>query len=59
MVKGRFKCLDSPQQLKDKFSDIYTLTVKIKIDKNENKQKECKEFIATTFPGNIGRAELL
>ncbi|XP_054570373.1 phospholipid-transporting ATPase ABCA3-like isoform X2 [Eptesicus fuscus] len=57
MVKGRFKCLDSPQQLKNKFSDIYTLTVKIKIDKNENKQKEFKEFIATTFPGNIVNQE--
>ncbi|XP_053781886.1 phospholipid-transporting ATPase ABCA3-like [Desmodus rotundus] len=53
MVKGRFKCLGSPQHLKNKFSDIYTLTVKIKIDKNENKLKEFKEFIATTFPGNI------
>lgn len=59
MVKGRFKFLDSPQQLKSRFSDIYTLTVKIKIDKNENKQKEFKEFIATTFPGNIDRADLL
>ena len=58
MVKGRFKCLGSPQHLKNKFSDIYTLTVKIKIDKNENKLKEFKEFIATTFPGNIGRADL-
>ncbi|KAM5329747.1 phospholipid-transporting ATPase ABCA3-like [Glossophaga mutica] len=53
MVKGRFKCLDSPQHLKDKFSDIYTLTVKIKIDKNENKLKEFKESIAATFPGYI------
>uniref|UniRef100_G1Q1D1 ATP-binding cassette sub-family A member 3-like n=1 Tax=Myotis lucifugus TaxID=59463 RepID=G1Q1D1_MYOLU len=57
MVNGKFKCLDRPQQLKNKFSDIYTLTVKIKIDKNENKQKEFKEFIATTFPGNIVNQE--
>ncbi|XP_036316116.2 phospholipid-transporting ATPase ABCA3-like [Pipistrellus kuhlii] len=57
MVNGRFKFLDSPQQLKNRFSNIYTLTVKIKIDKNENKQKEFKEFIATTFPGNTVKQE--
>nr|KAF6490070.1 hypothetical protein HJG59_010432 [Molossus molossus] len=53
MVKGRFRCLGSPQYLKNKFNDIYTLTVKTKIDKNGSKLKEFKEFIATTFPGNI------
>lgn len=57
MVKGRFKCLGSPQHLKNKFTDIYTLTVKIKIDKNGNKLKKFKESIATTFPGNIGRTD--
>uniref|UniRef100_A0A8C3VUA5 ABC transporter domain-containing protein n=1 Tax=Catagonus wagneri TaxID=51154 RepID=A0A8C3VUA5_9CETA len=52
MVKGKFKCLGSPQHLKHKFGNIYTLTAKIKMDNNEDKQKEFKEFIATTFPGN-------
>nr|KAF6440961.1 hypothetical protein HJG63_012196 [Rousettus aegyptiacus] len=53
MVKGRFKCLGSPQQLKNKFSDVYSLTAKMKIDKDEDKLEEFKEFIAATFPGNI------
>ncbi|XP_066132948.1 phospholipid-transporting ATPase ABCA3-like [Saccopteryx bilineata] len=53
MVKGRFKCLGSPQQLKSKFGDMYTLTVKINIDEDKSKLKEFKEFIATTFPGHI------
>lgn len=35
MVKGRFKCLGSPQQLKNKFSDVYSLTAKMKIEKRE------------------------
>uniref|UniRef100_A0A4X1V4P3 ABC transporter domain-containing protein n=1 Tax=Sus scrofa TaxID=9823 RepID=A0A4X1V4P3_PIG len=56
MVQGKFKCLGSPQHLKHKFGNIYNLTAKIKIDNNEDKQKEFKDFIATTFPGNIGRA---
>ncbi|KAM8777565.1 phospholipid-transporting ATPase ABCA3-like [Rhynchonycteris naso] len=51
MVKGRFKCLGSPQHLKSKFGDMYTLTVKINIDE-KNKLKEFKEFIATTFPAS-------
>uniref|UniRef100_A0A8D1A529 ABC transporter domain-containing protein n=1 Tax=Sus scrofa TaxID=9823 RepID=A0A8D1A529_PIG len=55
MVQGKFKCLGSPQHLKHKFGNIYNLTAKIKIDNNEDKQKEFKDFIATTFPGNIGR----
>uniref|UniRef100_A0A287AXQ3 ATP binding cassette subfamily A member 16 n=1 Tax=Sus scrofa TaxID=9823 RepID=A0A287AXQ3_PIG len=53
MVQGKFKCLGSPQHLKHKFGNIYNLTAKIKIDNNEDKQKEFKDFIATTFPGNI------
>ncbi|XP_014652680.1 PREDICTED: ATP-binding cassette sub-family A member 3-like [Ceratotherium simum simum] len=57
MVKGRFKCLGSPQQLKNKFGNTYSLTAKIKIDENEDKLKEFKEFIETTFPGNIDRAD--
>uniref|UniRef100_A0A8C3VQ59 ABC transporter domain-containing protein n=1 Tax=Catagonus wagneri TaxID=51154 RepID=A0A8C3VQ59_9CETA len=58
MVKGKFKCLGSPQHLKHKFGNIYTLTAKIKMDNNEDKQKEFKEFIATTFPGNTDSAGL-
>uniref|UniRef100_A0A8D1WYF4 ABC transporter domain-containing protein n=1 Tax=Sus scrofa TaxID=9823 RepID=A0A8D1WYF4_PIG len=55
MVQGKFKCLGSPQHLKHKFGNIYNLTAKIKIDNNEDKQKEFKDFIATTFPGNIDK----
>uniref|UniRef100_A0A8C4KY64 ABC transporter domain-containing protein n=1 Tax=Equus asinus TaxID=9793 RepID=A0A8C4KY64_EQUAS len=53
MVKGRFKCLGSRQQhLKNKFGNVYRLTAKINIDKNEDKLGEFKNFIATAFPGN-------
>uniref|UniRef100_A0A8C9DPX7 ABC transporter domain-containing protein n=1 Tax=Prolemur simus TaxID=1328070 RepID=A0A8C9DPX7_PROSS len=53
MVKGRFTCLGSPQHLKNKFGSIYTLAAKIKINTDEDKVEEFKEFIKTTFPGNI------
>ncbi|XP_045632438.1 phospholipid-transporting ATPase ABCA3-like [Ursus americanus] len=53
MVKGRFKCLGSPQHLKNKFGNAYTLTAKIKFGNNEDKLEKFKEFMAATFPGNI------
>ncbi|ELW62507.1 ATP-binding cassette sub-family A member 3 [Tupaia chinensis] len=53
LVKGKFACLGSAQHLKKKYSNMYTLTVKIKIDNNEDKVKEFKEFIETNFPGNL------
>ncbi|XP_070340894.1 phospholipid-transporting ATPase ABCA3-like isoform X2 [Equus asinus] len=55
MVKGRFKCLGSRQHLKNKFGNVYRLTAKINIDKNEDKLGEFKNFIATAFPGNKGK----
>uniref|UniRef100_A0A8C0LAF9 ATP-binding cassette sub-family A member 3-like n=1 Tax=Canis lupus dingo TaxID=286419 RepID=A0A8C0LAF9_CANLU len=57
MVKGKFKCLGSPQHLKNKFGNAYSLTAKIKFENNKSKLEKFKEFIATTFPGNVGRAE--
>ncbi|XP_050346196.1 ATP-binding cassette sub-family A member 2-like isoform X2 [Nymphalis io] len=32
MVNGRFQCLGSPQHLKNKYSEGFTLTIKIKMD---------------------------
>ena len=58
MVNGRFKCLGSPQHLKNKFGNAYTLTAKIKFGNNEDKLQKFKEFMAATFPGNAGRAAL-
>uniref|UniRef100_F1RPC9 ATP binding cassette subfamily A member 14 n=1 Tax=Sus scrofa TaxID=9823 RepID=F1RPC9_PIG len=52
MVKGKFVCLGSPQHLKNKFGNVYILKAKIKIDKDENKLKDFKDFMATTFPGS-------
>ncbi|XP_047569280.1 phospholipid-transporting ATPase ABCA3-like [Lutra lutra] len=58
MVKGRFKCLGSPQHLKNKFGNAYTLTAKIKFENNEDKLEKFKEFMTATFPGNIKHQEL-
>ncbi|XP_049760994.1 phospholipid-transporting ATPase ABCA3-like [Elephas maximus indicus] len=53
MVKGRFVCLGSPQHLKNKFCNVYSLKAKVNMDMEKSKLKEFKEFIARTFPGNI------
>ncbi|EFB19884.1 hypothetical protein PANDA_019411, partial [Ailuropoda melanoleuca] len=51
MVQGKFLCLGSPQQLKNKFGNIYILKVKVKIDAQEDKLDGIKYFITLTFPG--------
>ncbi|KAL1774688.1 ATP-binding cassette sub-family A member 3-like [Sigmodon hispidus] len=57
MVKGRFTCLGSPQHVRKRFGHVYTLTVKINLAKDEDKVAEFKNFIKTTFPGNIKNQE--
>ncbi|XP_037363349.1 phospholipid-transporting ATPase ABCA3-like isoform X5 [Talpa occidentalis] len=52
MVKGKFQCLGSPQHLRNKLGNIYSLTAKMKTD-NTDKLKDFKSFIAKTFPGNM------
>ncbi|XP_024903052.1 ATP-binding cassette sub-family A member 3 [Pteropus alecto] len=52
MVKGKFMCLGSPQHLKNKFGNIYTLKIKVKIDTQEHKLDDLKFFITITFPGS-------
>lgn len=59
MVKGKFMCLGSPQHLKNKFGNIYTLKIKVKIDTPEHKLEDLKFFITTTFPGKLGWAILI
>ncbi|CAH2037508.1 unnamed protein product, partial [Iphiclides podalirius] len=53
MVNGRFQCLGTPQHLKNKFSEGFTLTIKIKIDEdetpNDNTIMEMKNFINCNF----------
>ncbi|XP_060028821.1 phospholipid-transporting ATPase ABCA3-like isoform X2 [Erinaceus europaeus] len=57
MVQGKFKCLGSPQQLKNKFGNIYNLIVKIKYGDDDNMLTELKKFIATAFPGSVLKQE--
>uniref|UniRef100_A0A7N5P2D2 ATP-binding cassette sub-family A member 3-like n=1 Tax=Ailuropoda melanoleuca TaxID=9646 RepID=A0A7N5P2D2_AILME len=52
MVKGKFKCLGSPQHLKNKFGNVYILKVKFNMDTDENKLEDFKKYIATVFPGS-------
>lgn len=54
MVKGKFVCLGSPQHLKNKFGNVYILKAKIKVDTDDNKLEEFKEFIERVFPGKLG-----
>ncbi|XP_032184454.1 ATP-binding cassette sub-family A member 3-like isoform X3 [Mustela erminea] len=52
MVKGKFRCLGSPQHLKNKFGNVYILKVKLKMDTDENELEDFKTYIATVFPGS-------
>ena len=59
MVNGQFKCLGSPQHLKNKFGEGYTLVVKIGVHGSEQipNNLPVKNFIQTTFPGSILKDE--
>uniref|UniRef100_A0A4W3HEL0 ATP binding cassette subfamily A member 3 n=1 Tax=Callorhinchus milii TaxID=7868 RepID=A0A4W3HEL0_CALMI len=52
MVNGQFKCLGSPQHLKNKFGSGYTLIAKVKGDGEPPRLERFKEFIETTFEGS-------
>ncbi|XP_062036032.1 phospholipid-transporting ATPase ABCA3-like [Lepus europaeus] len=52
MVRGKFVCLGSPQHLKNKFGNIYTVNVKFKADTNKNTIDDFKAFIYDVFPGS-------
>lgn len=54
MVQGKFVCLGSPQHLKNKFGNIYTMTIKFKTDTDDNTVQDLKDFIAEVFPGKYG-----
>jgi ABC-type multidrug transport system ATPase subunit len=60
MVQGKFMCLGSPQHLKNKFGDIYTLNVKFKTKNTDsNIIADFKRFIANVFPGKLGWAHFV
>ncbi|XP_055483588.1 phospholipid-transporting ATPase ABCA3-like [Psammomys obesus] len=49
MVKGKLMCLGSPQNLKNKFGNIYILKAKVK---STETLKDFKIFVSLTFPGS-------
>uniref|UniRef100_H0XNJ0 ABC transporter domain-containing protein n=1 Tax=Otolemur garnettii TaxID=30611 RepID=H0XNJ0_OTOGA len=53
MVQGKFVCLGSPQYLKNKFGNIYSLKVKFNTDTIENIIEDFKTFIVHVFPGSV------
>uniref|UniRef100_A0A8D2DWM4 ABC transporter domain-containing protein n=1 Tax=Sciurus vulgaris TaxID=55149 RepID=A0A8D2DWM4_SCIVU len=57
MVQGKFKCLGSPQHLKNKFGDVYTMFVKFKSDTDPEIIEDFKIFVADTFPGSVLKQE--
>ena len=56
MVNGRLKCLGSPQHLKTKFGEGYTLILKIA---NPAQLQTLKEYIEDLFPGSVLKDEHL
>lgn len=51
MVNGQFKCLGSPQHLKNKYGDGYTVT--LRIGGEEPNLDAVSEFISSLFPGAV------
>ncbi|XP_028395322.1 ATP-binding cassette sub-family A member 3-like [Dendronephthya gigantea] len=57
MVNGKFRCLGSPQHLKNKFVQGFTLLVNVPDDTQPDDTHSLKEFVANTFPGSLLRDE--
>ena len=55
MVNGRLKCLGSPQHLKTKFGEGYTLLARVSSDTPDI--TPLKEFIEGSFPGSVLKDE--
>jgi len=60
LVNGRFLCLGSLQHLRDRFSDGYTLTIKLKRsadtetpEQQQERIEKLKTFISQTFPQSV------
>ncbi|CAB3224165.1 unnamed protein product [Arctia plantaginis] len=53
MVNGRFQCIGTPQHLKIKFSQGFTLTIKLKLKIDENTTRDSatrvKEYVNSNF----------
>ncbi|XP_048188151.1 ATP-binding cassette sub-family A member 17-like [Perognathus longimembris pacificus] len=53
MVQGQFKCLGSPQHLKNKFGGGYSLKAKFHSKGQQEALEEFKAFMDLTFPDSI------
>ncbi|XP_006985786.1 phospholipid-transporting ATPase ABCA3-like isoform X1 [Peromyscus maniculatus bairdii] len=52
MVQGKFMCLGSPQHLKNKFGNVYTMTIKFKSGTGDKVITDFKKFVTNAFPGS-------
>ncbi|KJE88968.1 ATP-binding cassette sub-family A member 1 [Capsaspora owczarzaki ATCC 30864] len=61
MVNGEFKCIGSPQHLKNRFGSGYTMTVKLQRDLSAGAREPdtfpVKQFVHETFPGAVLKEE--
>lgn len=55
MVNGQFKCLGSPQHLKSRFGEGYTLLARI--GGSDHNTADLKDFIERSFPGSLLKDE--
>ena len=55
MVNGQLKCLGSPQHLKHKFREGYTLLARV--SNNTPDTAPLKQFIESSFPGSVLKDE--
>ncbi|XP_068671756.1 phospholipid-transporting ATPase ABCA3-like [Montipora foliosa] len=55
MVNGQFRCLGSPQHLKNKFGEGYTLLARVSSTSPDT--RPLKQFIEGSFPGSVLKDE--
>ena len=53
MVNGKLKCLGSPQHLKSKFGDGYTVIAKLSAGSQSSTVLELRQYIESSFPGSL------
>jgi ABC-type multidrug transport system ATPase subunit len=53
MVAGQFRCLGTPTQLKAKYGDGYTLTIKGQLSEDRDCMGRIREFVASRLPAAV------
>ena len=57
MVNGQFQCLGSPQHLKNRFGQGFTLVAKLQFDASGDSKRQFSQFMIEKFPNSVLKDE--